>query len=263
MILLRHCASPVSLRTFSASANCALISDVTWVKGSTDDSCSSKFGRCVSNYLLYFKFSRRREGWWWPSGIFIALKMEAVRTCETSIYFNETTRSYTYISEGCRLQSECFFLLRRNMISWMFMSYMLFQSTIIRQCTYNSIILTSRKSNVTENRKKVHSNFTRKQIQQRKNIVFRIVFWDVLPCKMIVDRRFRGAYCLHHHTRRRENFKSDVKNILSRGFQPMVSVPVLVREHVVGNILINLATKLSLGVTLNTHHPSSAEAKNE
>jgi hypothetical protein len=29
---------------------------------------------------------------------------------------------------------------------------------------------------------------------------FRIVFWDVLPCKMIVDRRFRGAYCLHHQT---------------------------------------------------------------
>jgi hypothetical protein len=28
--------------------------------------------------------------------------------------------------------------------------------------------------------------------------MFRIVFWDVLPCKMIVDRRFRGAYCLSH-----------------------------------------------------------------
>jgi hypothetical protein len=27
---------------------------------------------------------------------------------------------------------------------------------------------------------------------------FRVVFWDTLPCKMIVDRRFRGAYCLHH-----------------------------------------------------------------
>jgi hypothetical protein len=26
----------------------------------------------------------------------------------------------------------------------------------------------------------------------------RRVFWDVLPCKIIVDRRFRGAYCLHH-----------------------------------------------------------------
>jgi hypothetical protein len=30
--------------------------------------------------------------------------------------------------------------------------------------------------------------------------MFRIVFWDVLPCKIIVDRRFRGAYCLLHQT---------------------------------------------------------------
>jgi hypothetical protein len=28
--------------------------------------------------------------------------------------------------------------------------------------------------------------------------MFRIVFWDVLPCKIIVDRRFRGTCCLHH-----------------------------------------------------------------
>jgi hypothetical protein len=28
--------------------------------------------------------------------------------------------------------------------------------------------------------------------------MFRVVFWVILPCKMIVDRRFRGAYCLHH-----------------------------------------------------------------
>jgi hypothetical protein len=54
------------------------------------------------------------------------------------------------------------------------------------------------------------------------------VFWDVAPCSMMeIDRRFRGAYCLHHlddesyqtgrrnipedshlHTRRRENLKS-------------------------------------------------------
>jgi hypothetical protein len=61
-------------------------------------------------------------------------------------------------------------------------------------------------------------------------MMFRIVFWDVLPCKIIVDRRFRGAYCLHHqdetlvdsyftrqyipednsehHTHRRESLKS-------------------------------------------------------
>jgi hypothetical protein len=30
-------------------------------------------------------------------------------------------------------------------------------------------------------------------------MMFRAVFWVILPCKMIVDRRFRGAYCLHHH----------------------------------------------------------------
>jgi hypothetical protein len=29
-------------------------------------------------------------------------------------------------------------------------------------------------------------------------MMFRVVFWDVLPCKIIVDRRFRGAYCPHH-----------------------------------------------------------------
>jgi hypothetical protein len=33
---------------------------------------------------------------------------------------------------------------------------------------------------------------------KRVGIMFRIVFWDVLPCKIVVDRRFRGAYCLHH-----------------------------------------------------------------
>jgi hypothetical protein len=27
---------------------------------------------------------------------------------------------------------------------------------------------------------------------------FRVVFWDILPRKMIVDRRFRGVYCFHH-----------------------------------------------------------------
>jgi hypothetical protein len=27
---------------------------------------------------------------------------------------------------------------------------------------------------------------------------FRLVFWDVLPCKMTVDRCFRGVYCLHY-----------------------------------------------------------------
>jgi hypothetical protein len=29
-------------------------------------------------------------------------------------------------------------------------------------------------------------------------LLFRIVFWDVLPCKITVDRLFRCTYCLHH-----------------------------------------------------------------
>jgi hypothetical protein len=36
------------------------------------------------------------------------------------------------------------------------------------------------------------------QVLTAASMMFRIVFWDVLPCKMIVDQRFRGAYCLHH-----------------------------------------------------------------
>jgi hypothetical protein len=75
----------------------------------------------------------------------------------------------------------------------------------------------------------------------------RIVFWDVLSCKIIVDRRFKGTCCLHDqgmimieaartsessvynyftrqyipednselHTRRRENLKSQRGKIIS------------------------------------------------
>jgi len=49
--------------------------------------------------------------------------------------------------------------------------------------------------------------------------IFIIVFWDVLPCKIIVDRRFRGTrqYIPEDnselHTRRRENLKSHIVNL--------------------------------------------------
>jgi hypothetical protein len=36
------------------------------------------------------------------------------------------------------------------------------------------------------------------QVLAAESMEFRLVFWDVLPCKIIVDRRFRGMYCLHH-----------------------------------------------------------------
>jgi hypothetical protein len=40
--------------------------------------------------------------------------------------------------------------------------------------------------------------YERFQVLTAARMKFRIVFWDVLPCKIIVDRRFRGTYCLHH-----------------------------------------------------------------
>jgi hypothetical protein len=41
--------------------------------------------------------------------------------------------------------------------------------------------------------------------------MFRIVFWDELPCKIIVDRRFKGAYCLHHQGWWELEISQDVK----------------------------------------------------
>jgi hypothetical protein len=35
--------------------------------------------------------------------------------------------------------------------------------------------------------------FLRFQVLTAASVKFRIVFWDVLPCKIIVDRRFRGT----------------------------------------------------------------------
>jgi hypothetical protein len=42
------------------------------------------------------------------------------------------------------------------------------------------------------------NNCVRFQVLTAASMMFRSVFWVILPCKMIVDRRFRGAYCLHH-----------------------------------------------------------------
>jgi hypothetical protein len=39
---------------------------------------------------------------------------------------------------------------------------------------------------------------TWRKLQRHTKSMFRVVFCYILSCKMIVDRRFRGAYCLHH-----------------------------------------------------------------
>jgi hypothetical protein len=41
------------------------------------------------------------------------------------------------------------------------------------------------------------ANYVRFQVLTAASMMFRAVFWVILPCEMIVDRRFRGAYCLH------------------------------------------------------------------
>jgi hypothetical protein len=38
----------------------------------------------------------------------------------------------------------------------------------------------------------VTKEFVRFQVLTAASMMFRVVFWVVLPCKMIVDRRFRG-----------------------------------------------------------------------
>jgi hypothetical protein len=40
------------------------------------------------------------------------------------------------------------------------------------------------------------NNHVRFQVLMAASMKFRIVFWDVLPCKIIVDRRFRCTCCL-------------------------------------------------------------------
>jgi hypothetical protein len=38
------------------------------------------------------------------------------------------------------------------------------------------------------------------QVLKAASMMFRVVFWDILPCKMIVDRRFRGAGSISQKT---------------------------------------------------------------
>jgi hypothetical protein len=36
-------------------------------------------------------------------------------------------------------------------------------------------------------------------IGQIKRISKMTAFWDIVPCSLVVDRRFRGVYYFHHH----------------------------------------------------------------
>jgi hypothetical protein len=82
----------------------------------------------------------------------------------------------------------------------------------------------------------LNTNFIQQTILNWGTLAVKIkirAFWDIAPCSLGVDRRFRGVYCLHHqrdetsvysngitrcyipegsnlHTRRHENLKSHV-----------------------------------------------------
>jgi hypothetical protein len=67
-------------------------------------------------------------------------------------------------------------------------------------CYYHVLAI----NNFETKREQAVMKYVRFQVLTAASMMFRIVFWDVLPCKIIVDLRFRGAYCLHHpwHPRR-------------------------------------------------------------
>jgi hypothetical protein len=58
------------------------------------------------------------------------------------------------------------------------------------------------------------------QVLTAASMKFRIVFWDVLPCKIIVDRRFRGTCWIHHHDEGSPNSETSVDNYFTRQYIP-------------------------------------------
>jgi hypothetical protein len=61
-------------------------------------------------------------------------------------------------------------------------------------------------------------HYARFQVLTASSMKFR-VFWYVLPCEIIVDRRFRGACCLHHQGDDR-NSETSVDNYFTRQYIP-------------------------------------------
>jgi hypothetical protein len=158
--------------------------------------------------------------------------MEAVRNSETSVNFNVTTRCY--IPEDSELHTRCRENLKSH-IGYCDLKNSTFTCRTLRrrptdhtaavcnsdpheqgtlrhqlQCTTAhllSLLLLSyvgaafSSSSLSSSSRPIHlvvSSSVRFQVLTAASMMFRIVFWDVLPCKTIVDRRFRGAYCLHH-----------------------------------------------------------------
>jgi hypothetical protein len=48
-------------------------------------------------------------------------------------------------------------------------------------------------------------------------------FWDIVVCSLVgIDRRFRGAYCLHHHPNEPAHYLQKQGQLLLGGNYPQV-----------------------------------------
>jgi hypothetical protein len=62
---------------------------------------------------------------------------------------------------------------------------------------------------------KKRNSSVRFQVLTAASMKFRFVFWDVLPCKIIVDRRFRDTCCLHNQTENMgQEFQRELQDIV-------------------------------------------------
>jgi hypothetical protein len=87
-------------------------------------------------------------------------------------------------------------------------------------------------------------DYVRFQVLTAASIGFRIVFWDVLPCKIIADRRFRGACCLHHQgwVIPDDGGSASQKTILNRWDYVWIAVTSGSTVHTLGDVWVCKAT---------------------
>jgi hypothetical protein len=78
------------------------------------------------------------------------------------------------------------------------------------------------------------------QVLTAANMMFRAVFWVILPCKMVVDRRFRGAYCLNHGSKIILHGSITLKTTLNKGVS--VQRPGLMWECFVQSVYYIIVT---------------------
>jgi hypothetical protein len=128
----------------------------------------------VGRQSFYTAVHPRRQTWWWRQ--YAPLK-----------------RRSTIMLLGSITQKTA--LNRISVTRWYFL-YPFLSKSECRIDRYVDIVCV--KNNSVPSVKDNKIRIVRFKVLTAASMMFRVVFWVVLPCKIIVDRRFRGAYCLHH-----------------------------------------------------------------